>query len=244
MRDEVAHTSSSIGAILTRGVETLAVACLTTGNEFPDRQNVFVVFSAHVKKATTSSTSININISSSDDPTRTGTPIPIPIVTPAVVFFSGPVEASVFITECLDESGFAENHPGELYDDNDAGLETYSAYIVMANEIESNSTPRSMTLGGYDQDLPRNEGLAATFDRSLHAYSIRGSLVPTVNGGDLDDSPHRHNLSGSYFLNTNSPTHYFEYLVLNIATFFTRRARTVRRVITGPISPVPKRRPE
>lgn len=181
MRDESLGSGSSIGAIITRGVESLAVACIATGSDLLNQQNVFVVFSAHVEAG-----------SDGDS-----------LVSPAVAFFPGTREASQFMVECLAEEGFGSNHPGEMY--GVPSLRIYSAHIVTASgadESLANSTgakgsaPQQTTIGV--RNFSPNDETAIAFDHTLHAYSIRNGAGLAVASGGRGDSSQLLTLASSY----------------------------------------------
>lgn len=154
MREESIQSGYSIGAILTRGVESLTFACIATGDAFQDRQQIYVVFSAHVQ-------------------------VDSGVVGPAVSFFPTAKETTQCIMAHLHEARFAENHPGELYDPDH--LKTYTAHILVASDSESNNRDEvddnSISSPGPIANLTSDDKLAA-YDFAFHVLSFRTKQDP------------------------------------------------------------------
>lgn len=171
MGDESHQSGSSIGAVLTRGIECLAVICIPTGNEITDRQHVYLVFSAHIK-------------ADPDDPES--------IVAPAIMFFPTISQAVELIMEQLDESRFAENHPGEMYDS--SNLNTYSARILVANDPETigrHIADADEMLNSTTTPPPENKRNRAAANYAEYAYSFRnGDSPPLATSRAAQNSSH------------------------------------------------------
>lgn len=169
MRDNARTSDYSVGAILTRASERVAIVCIPTGGEFPEYPEIFAVFSLHARPAGR----------------RQG---------PAVMFIPTATHAATLVAELLDSAESSRNHPESQHEP--SFLTKYTACVFAASIASTEERPAARALPSGEAELidvqastpsvsPTPKPMPQGPDYTQFVYSIRHSIRVPNPGVEL-----------------------------------------------------------
>ena len=170
MRDESLKMGVSVGALITREVETITIVSIATGDAFPDHRHVYAIFSTHARL---------------DDQSRGA----------ATIFFPTVTSAATCLYELLDATEIHGNHPDLS---SDATLSNCTARLFTASVLGSDgggggdaySSPATSPLPSTESVSPASPGPEdRPYDYAIHVYSFRSGSGTVLEPNSTSSTP-------------------------------------------------------
>jgi len=151
----------SVGVLLSRGVETLAVVSIATGDAFADQRHIYAIFSAHASWENKSGGA-------------------------ATVFLPTATSATSCLHEFLDATEIRAGHPESNSDSTllDCTARVFVVSDRVRDDKHDSGTPTASPLPPSEPVSPGLPGNERPYDYSIRVYSFRSAA-----GAKLESNP-------------------------------------------------------
>jgi hypothetical protein len=167
MRDESLKMGVSIGALITREVETITVVSIATGDAFPDHRHVYAIFSTHARLG---------------DQSRGA----------ATIFFPTVTSAATCLYELLDATEIHGSHPDLSSDATSSNCiaRMFTASGLGSDGGDAYSSPATSPLSSTESVSPASPGPKDhPYDYAIHVYSVRSGSGTVLEPNSTSSTP-------------------------------------------------------